>query len=204
MTIYYCIEDELSRAVAERLIQQFCFPDTAIQELGKAIGGFGYIKSNMRKFHTLAQRSSVLIITDLDRCECAPSLRRGWLAGANIAEPLPEKMLFCIAQTEIESWLLADTRGIAALLKISPARLSHNIETLIVDAKEYLVQLAKGSPDVDIRKDLTPTANSGASTGLNYNYRLSKFVAEQWNPEEAAENSSSLRRAIAKLSALIL
>lgn len=203
MTIYYCIEDELSRAVAERLIRQFCPPGTVIQELGKAIGGFGYIKKNLQKFHSLAQRYPVLIITDLDRALCAPSLKRNWLSAASIFEPLPDKMLFCVAQTEIESWLLADTNGISTFLKISAAKLAHNIETSVIDSKEYLVRLAIDSGDSNIRNDLTPLPRSTAPTGMNYNHKLSQFVFNDWNPIEAAANSSSLHRAISKLSSLI-
>lgn len=203
MMIYFCIEDELSRAVAQRLIHKYCPPGTNTTELGRAYGGHGYIKKNLQSFYKLAQRSPVLIITDLDHGDCAPSLRGSWLSSANISEPLPDKMLFCIAQTEIESWLMADTNGIASFLKVSPAKLTHDIETSVIDSKEYLVELAKRSTDANIRKDLTPTFKSGASTGINYNYRLSQFVADDWDPEEAAKNSSSLRRAIAKLSSLI-
>lgn len=141
MTIFYCIEDELSRAVAERLIQECCPVGTRMQELGKVYGGFGYIKSSLQKFHALAQRSPVLIITDLDRALCAPSLRKSWLHSANISEPLPENMLFCIAQTEIESWLLADTNGIAAFLKVSPAKLTPNIEKSVLDSKESILYI---------------------------------------------------------------
>ncbi|WP_412049867.1 hypothetical protein ACK6D9_20215 [Hoeflea sp. Naph1] len=202
MTVFYCIEDELSRVVAERLIRECCPIGTNMQELGKAHGGFGYIRKNLQKFHSLAQRSPVLIITDLDRGVCAPSLRNSWLQAANILEPLPENMLFCIAQTEIESWLLADTKGISTFLKVSPGRLTANIETSTVDSKEYLVRLAMGSSNADIRRDLTPAPKSTAPTGLSYNFRLSQFVCNDWNPREAAANSFSLRRAITKLSSL--
>lgn len=202
MMIFYCIEDELSRAVAERLIHECCPIGTNMQELGKTYGGFGYIKNNLPKFHRLAQRSPVFIITDLDRGMCAPSLRNSWLQAAKIAEPLPDNMLFCIAQTEIESWLLADTNGIATFLKISPGKLTANIETSVIDSKEYLVRMARGSSNADIRGDLTPALESTASTGLSYNFKLSQFVCNDWNPREAATNSLSLRRAIAKLSSL--
>ncbi len=201
MTIFYCIEDDLSRSVAEVIIQ-LCCPGASMQEVGRAYGGYGYIRSNLRKFHNLAQRSPVFIITDLDRETCAPSLRKKWLKASNVSEPLPGNMIFCVAQTEIESWILADRNGIAAFLKISPAKISDNIENSIVDAKEYLVKLAKGSSSRDIRDDLTPVVESGAPTGLKYNFRLSEFVRNDWNPEEAAKNSSSLRRAITKLSSL--
>ena len=185
MTVYFCIEDALSRAVAIRLIHEFCPSDAGTHELGRAYGGFGYIKKHFRQYHDLAQRSPILIITDLDHETCPPSLRNSWLESENISDPLPNKMLFCIAQTEIESWLLADTKGISAFLKISPAKLKPNIETSIIDSKEYLVQLAKGSSDADIRYDLTPKPKSTASTGIGYNFRLSQFVCNDWDPEEA-------------------
>ena len=204
MTVFYCIEDELSRAVAQRLILECCPAGTRTQELGKAYGGFGYIKKNLSKFRKLAQRSPVLIITDLDHAECPPSLRKSWLDSSKIPEPLPDNMMFCIAQTEIESWLLADTEGISSFLKVSTARLEPNIELSVLDSKEYLVALAAGSTNASIRDDLTPDAKSDAATGINYNYRLSQFVSNGWSTRGAAGQSVSLNRAIAKLSALML
>ena len=203
MTIYYCIEDELSRAVAERLIDDYCPSGTIATELGQAHGGFGYIKKNLRKFRDLSLRCPVLILVDLDRGLCAPSLRSSWLTSENILEPLPAGMIFCIAQTEIESWLLADTDGISSFLKVSPAKFRHNIEMSVVDCKEYLVELAKGSPNTEVRNDLSPSPKSMAATGINYNFKLSQFVVDVWDPQRAAENSLSLKRAISKLSALV-
>ncbi|WP_353628038.1 hypothetical protein ABM428_00105 [Sulfitobacter sp. TCYB15] len=203
MNVFYCIEDVLSRAVAQRLILECCPAGTSSQELGKVYGGFGYIKKNLSKFHNLAQRSPVLIITDLDNAECPPSLRKNWLDSAKIREPLPDNMLFCIARTEIESWLLADTVGIGSFLKVSAARLRPDIEMTVLNAKEYLVELAKASSNAGIRNDLTPSARSDAATGVNYNYSLSNFVSTSWRPHDAAENSVSLNRAITKLSLLM-
>lgn len=203
MNIFYCIEDEISRAVAERLINICCPAGTSKQELGKVYGGSGHIKKNLQKFHNLAQTQPVFIITDLDQAECAPSLRKQWLDAEKIPEPLPERMLFCVVQTEIESWLLADRDGISSFLGVSPARLASNIEMSILDSKEYLVSLAQRSSVADIRKDLAPARRNNASTGINYNYRLSQFAENQWNPRAAAENSLSLHRAINKLSSLM-
>lgn len=203
MTVFYCVEDELSRAVAQRLITECCPKGTNTQELGKIYGGFGYIKNNLSKFYSLSQRSPVLIVTDLDNGECPPSLRKNWLDSAKIREPLPDSMLFCIAQAEIESWLLADSDGIGALLGISTARLKPDIEKTVPNSKEYLVELAGGSSNAGVRNDLTPGAKSTAATGINYNYRLSQFASNDWRPHDAAENSVSLNRAITKLSLLI-
>lgn len=202
MIIYYSVEDELSGAVAERLIREFCPHCTGTVRLGKAHPGSGYIKNNLRRFYDLSHKSPVLILTDLDRVACPPALRSSWLKDATISEPLPSNMLFCVVQTEIESWLLADSNGIAGLLQVSPAKLSRNIEKGVLDAKEYLVQLARASSSAQIRRELAPAPKSQALIGLSYNYRLSTFVGELWNPSEAANYSLSLRRAVNKLSSL--
>lgn len=202
MKVFFCIEDQISRAVAERLIRECCPVGTSTQELGKAYGGYGYIKKNLGKFHQLAQVSPVFIVTDLDRASCPPSLRQNWLQSAGIQEPLPDNMLFCIAQTEIESWLLADATGISNLLKISYTKMNPSIETSVVDAKEYLVQLAKSSKNRSVRNDIAPSSKSAAATGINYNYQLSQFATYEWNFREAANRSVSLHRAVKKLSSL--
>lgn len=202
MTIYCCAEDELSFAVAERLVELCCPEGTEFHILGQKFGGFGYIKKNLPKFLELSRISPVLILTDLDKAECAPSLRTLWFNSAGIVEPIPDNMLFCIAQTEIESWLLADSSGISNFLHISSAKLKTDIESQVVDAKEYLVYLARQSKSSDVRRDLAPKPKSSAATGINYNFRLIDFVKTDWNAKEAAANSVSLRRAIDKLASL--
>lgn len=198
--IFYCVEDALSRSVAEKLIDVYCPQGIVTSELGGVFGGYGAIKRKFSNYYDLSRRSYVFIITDLDRAECAPSLRTDWLVSAGISEPLPERMLFCIAQREIESWLMADTTGISKLLHISAARINNDVENAIIDAKEYLVHLARSSGSAAIRSGLLPARGSAASTGLNYNHILMDFVRSEWNPEAASENSISLRRAINKLS----
>lgn len=76
MTIFYCVEDQLSRAVALRLISEYFQTPIQPQELGMAFGGFGHIKKNIRKYHDLSLRYPVLIITDLDREECPPNTKK--------------------------------------------------------------------------------------------------------------------------------
>ena len=105
-----------------------------------------------------------------------------------------------MAKTEIESWLLADTKGAAGFLGISSAKMAHNIEDEIVDTKEYLVSLAKDSRDNSIKSDLTPEKTSSAATGMGYNYRLRVFVESHWNPFDAREKSVTLDRAMKKLA----
>jgi hypothetical protein len=202
MIIYFCIEDEISRAVALRLIADYCPPGIASVELGKAFGGNGHIKANFRKYFQLAQHHPVFVITDLDREACPPSLRSKWLQAANLVEPLPDRMLFCIAQTEIESWLLADKDGISNFLNVNSARISSSVESSIRDAKEYLVEIARTSKSSEVRDALVPYDGSRATVGLSYNFKLSSFVKDVWQPSKAAESSTSLHRTIGKLSHL--
>lgn len=202
--IYYSVEDELSRAVAIKLISNYCPDDTAIYPLGATFGGNGNIRKNFKKYCDLATRQYVVIITDLDRNSCAPSLRQDWLRSSGVVEPLPQRMLFCIAQTEIESWLMADTHGIVSYLKISASRLGGNIEESIVDAKEHLVKVAGSSTDPDIKVDICPKRGSKAITGLGYNRSLINFVEQVWDPDVAAGNSVTLRRAINKLRDVVI
>lgn len=204
MSIFFCIEDGVSRAVAKKLIAECCPQQVNVNELGKAFGGYGYIKKNLRKFCDLAHRNAVVVITDLDKATCPPSLRRSWLGSEGLAEPLPDKMIFCIAQSEIEAWLLADVRGFAEFLKISPDKIDKNLEFSGYDVKDYIVRLAKMSRDASIKRDLVPQNSSAAKIGISYEYQLNKFIDERWNVFDAAENSISLRRAIKKMQSICI
>lgn len=200
MTIHYCGEDIVSRTVAERLIADFT--NLSGNQLGGVQGGWTSIKANFKKYCDLSRHSPVLVTIDLDRNACPPSLRRRWLSDAKVVEPLPEFMLFCIAQREIESWLLADHDGIAEFLGIGSRMIDRDIENDVLDPKEYLVRLVQRSSRRTVKIDMLPAAGSLSKTGLGYNDRLSEFAKTSWQPLVAAANSRSLDRAIKKLQSL--
>lgn len=184
-------EDELSEAIGIKLIKYFLPPNIEITCLRK--GGFGYIKGKMKSWCSLSKLHPVFIITDLDRGSCPSALINDWLNGCSPTDNL----IFRVAVKEIESWLLADTLAIKALVGPN-AKLPQNIDELS-DPKLYLLQLAKKASR-QVRNDLVQTEGSVSSQGLGYNKRLAKMVNEHWCPHRASTKSDSLARAINRLN----
>lgn len=203
MTIFFAVEDQVSGVVTERLIRDCAEPGVILHQLGKAYGGNGHIRSNMRKYIDLSTREKVVIMTDLDHSQCAPSLRSAWLSSNRLADPLPDGFVFCIAVREVEAWLLSDRDCFAEFIGISPDRIERDVESTIADPKEYLLQLARGAHKRDVRSDLLPAPRSGAKVGLSYNNRLSEFARDLWNPAVAAAANRSLQRAIHRIRDLV-
>src|SRR5690554_5304718 len=134
MQLYTITEDHLSTAVAERLVRE---SDDRWQ-VGVPIttGGSGKLLSELPKYLKVANSLPVLLLTDLDRLECAPSLShrycpaRGW----------PECFLFRVAVREIEAWLMADHEGFSDFTGIPKNRLASDCEA-IADPKQQLLSL---------------------------------------------------------------
>ena len=159
-------------------------------------GGNGYLKSRFRSFCLISRQLPVFVLTDLDRQVCPAMMIRLWFRGQH---PTPN-LVFRIAVTEVESWVLADHRAISSLLGTAPALIPREPDSL-VDPKATLIQLARRAPR-SIRDDLVPPTRSIASQGLGYNTRLSSLIRTDWNPDRAAARSPSLRRARAALHGL--
>lgn len=192
--IYLAVEDKLSETVGERLLREHFGADVSITVLSG--GGFGYLKKSARKFAEIAKRNVVLLITDLDTAQCAPTLRNSWLAGMDIAETF----VFRVAVREIEAWVMADVAAFAAFLKVSPAKIRSDVEA-IHDPKAELIRLGRSAPR-EIRAELVPSAGVRAMVGLGYNAILANFVRNSWSPARASENSNSLSRARSRLEEL--
>lgn len=187
-------EDELSEAVAAKIANEI-FGDAQVRFVRQ--GGFGYLRKNMRKWSEVSRNFPVLVLTDLDRAVCAPRLVANWSEGRE----LPSNLKLRVAVRETESWLFADREGFAEFLSIARASVTAAPES-IDDPKRYLLGLAKRAPR-DVRDDLLPSRGSIATQGFGYNQRLGQFVREKWSPLRAAEASSSLRKAIDRLSDLV-
>jgi hypothetical protein len=190
--VYLAVEDKLSEVVGRSLIN-YCL-GSAVHTNLLMRNGFGYLKSNIRKFNEIARTDVVLLITDLDAGVCAPSLIRDWCTFGN----LESQFLFRVAVREIESWIIADQQGLANYFGIPSARISRDPENL-ADPKREIIRLASRASK-DIRMDITPKPNSGAVQGLGYNERLSDFVSHHWDIRSAVENSRSLDRAVNRIS----
>ncbi|MBK5914137.1 DUF4276 family protein [Rhodocyclus purpureus] len=186
-------EDELSEAVGVRLLaehEQYLQPGLRLRK-----SGFGYLRSNVKRWRELAQRQPVVLITDLDQIACPPALLNDWLGG----QARPENLLLRVAVREVEAWLLADHVAMQGLLG-DRARLPPAPDAL-PDPKQHLLGLAKRAPR-DVRLDLVQEAGSVSRQGLGYNARLTDLVRMSWSPARAAERSPSLARARRSLGAL--
>lgn len=186
-------EDELSESIALKLVAKYTNFDV---HLRLRRGGFGYLRSNLKKFFEIAIHHPVLLITDLDNSQCAPTLRANWLATVNIEQP--PHMLLRIAVREIESWILADKENFSVYIGTND--IPDDVEAL-ADPKSHLLLLARHAPR-ELRQGLTARQGNIAIQGLEYNLRLAQFVADHWNPDNARRRCDSLNRTCERLTEL--
>jgi hypothetical protein len=192
-SIVLATEDDLSESVGTCLIKKFVSESIHITPLGKK--GNGYLRRKLPNFLEISLHKPVLLITDLDREKCAPSLKKKWAT-----RKVPKNLLFRVAVREVEAWLLADHVALKKLFgkKVSrfPARPDE-----VDDPKRTLLKLAEKAPRV-IRNELLAQSGNIAGQGLGYNSCLSDFVATAWSPLRAKERSDSLRRTCERLQML--
>lgn len=185
-------EDELSESVG------LCLAAEAGLEVGQQLrrGGFGYLKSRVGRFCEIAMHQPVVLLTDLDRVRCAPTLIAKWMG----LQTRPENFVFRVAVREIESWLLADHDAIRGLLGNRIGKLPLDPDQL-PDPKKTLLALAERAPR-EVRDDLVAKQGTIASQGLGYNALLGQMVQQTWRPARAAERSASLAKARIRLKEL--
>ena len=99
---------------------------------------------------------------------------------------------------EVESWIMADQKGVAALLSIPLSRIPLNTDA-IPRPKEFLVSLAHRSNKAGLRADLVPRPGATSKVGPGYNLLLGEFVRLHWNIERASQVSKSLQRTLTRL-----
>ena len=196
-TIFVGVEDDLSFRVATSLIKKVFVAGYAPQRLHtKKAGGYGAIKGNLEKYQNLSMKQPVVLVTDLDQYECAPTLIKDWFGRHGQSKFL----CFRVAVREIESWLMADRTNFASYLGVSEAKMPREIESEN-DPKARLISIAKNARR-NIRDEIVRSSSTGLAQALGYNDALSIFVDSSWNMDAAAVQSNSLRRAIDGLSRL--
>jgi len=186
-------EDRLSGSVLRKLLKNskrkylvgFCHNS----------GGYGWIKKRTDGFNKAAKGMPYLILTDLDRSECAPALLREWRI-----ENRNHNLLFNVAVRQVESWVLACRDRFAEFLGIRTDLIPPSVDD-IPNAKKFLIDLVRRSRRRGLRVDIVPKEGSTARVGPDYNGRLAEFVESQWDPEIAKEYPPSLRRTVELLDA---
>lgn len=185
------VEDELSEAIAKRILNSFAIKVTDTIRGG----GNAYLREKAPELNRAANGRDIFLLTDLDSPkDCPPSLIHSWIKG-----PLHPRLIFRVAVMEVESWVIADRIGISNFLSIPIHRIPSTTDE-ILNPKEFLVSLARMSKKRKLRNDLIPQQGSKTPFGYGYNTRLSSFVRDHWDLERAATVSPSLKRTLDRLS----
>lgn len=187
------VEDELSGVVLRKIVEQFGNGLFVYNVL--PMGGFGRIRNSIQRFKNASKSVPHIILTDLDRCDCAPDLLRDWGVDA-----VSKDLLFRVAVREVEAWLLADREGVAGYLNLPLVKMPQQPEQEN-DPKQTLFNLVRKCKKRSLIGELLPAAGSRASVGPLYNARMGSFARDNWNVQRAVINSDSLSRAVKRISA---
>jgi len=183
-------EDVLSEMVMRKLLdffhQKYCV------EAAYNKHGFAAIKRDLKSYNIAAKHTPFFVLTDLDQNECPPTLIKEWITFNKHPH-----LIFRVAVQEIESWLLADREGFAALAAVVLKRIPTKPDDLH-DAKAALFEIIKKSRKRELKEDILPRYE-GDRMGPNYNGCLSEFVIKYWDVTRAAKHSPSLKRAFDNL-----
>ncbi len=164
--------------------------------------GCSYIREKARHFAYLAQPGNgVLVLTDFmdAKCSCPPEAYRQYLQPQS--NPVPATFLCRFMVNELESWLMADRKGMADFLHIAETKIPDTPENE-GDPKETLVNLARASRLAKIREALVPPVRHGGAVGPGYSWAITEFINTTWSPDRAKTNSPSLARCIRRLREL--
>ena len=189
--VILAVEDELSEAISMKILGQF---DINVRHtiLGK---GNVSLRQRAPEFNRVAKSVNIFLLTDLDSLkDCPPGLINAWIKG-----PKNPGFLIRVAVMEVESWVMTDRIGFSDFLSIP----LHRFPTLtdeILNPKEFLVSLARRSQRKSIREALVPLHTTNLNVGVEYNILLSEFVHDNWNLQNAAAVSASLKRTLDRLT----
>lgn len=191
-TIQGAVEGLIDEAVLRRIVEHS--GATAGTVYGK--NGKTSLLKKLSGYNRAAQFARWVVLVDLDQESCVVEARNQWLP-----DPAPY-ICFRIAVRETESWLLADTERIAQFLRVSPANIPRDPES-IQNPKRAMVDIARKSRSKDIQADMVPRPSSGREVGPAYASRMVEFAENFWRPDEAVANSDSLDRCLRCLQKLI-
>lgn len=182
-------EDELSGIVLQKLLPESFQPVSFFQT-----NGITKITNNIAKYNGAAVAMPYLVLIDLDREICAPSL----IAALFPYDTKHSNLIFRIAVREVETWLLADQDAFARFTGISRTLIPDSVDDLS-DPKQFFMNLIRRSNRRRIKESILPRQGSTAQIGRNYNGALVEYVVEFWRPDIARTNSNSLNKAMIAL-----
>jgi hypothetical protein len=142
-----------------------------------------------------------LVLTDFrdTGTDCPPEALHKYLL-KHIPSPSP-LFLMRFAETELESWLLADREAMARFLSVSLNSFPSEPDKEKFP-KQVLINLARKSKKQAIKKALVPIKNHDGPVAPDYLPTMTDFIKNHWRPTEAAKNSPSLSRCIIRIHKL--
>lgn len=159
-------------------------------------GGKSNIVKKFAAYNYSARTQYWFVLMDIDNPKKCPSA-----VIQEMASELNPGMCFRLAIPQIESWLIADRRGLSKFLGISVDLITTYPDQL-PNAKTEMVNLAYKSTKRLIRNDMVLETKNSIEPGLGYSLRLSEFASKHWNVHEASLNSPSLAKCINALKKL--
>lgn len=184
------VEGESDVGVAERLVTA---AGHTLSAPVTVTGGKTKLDPRIANYSRAARLEPWVVLRDSDNT-CPVELRTSLLSGFD-QEPL---FALRIAHTMTEAWLMADRDGFASYFKVSVRKIPLAPEDED-HAKHTLLRLALGSRSSAIRAEV---ARNGTKPGQLFVHHLNTFARQHWDVEAAAQNSASLRRAVAALRAI--
>lgn len=189
LSLYVIVEDILSEAVMRCLLDHLGYEGHPTYLVTR---GNGQIRSNIERYKAASRVIPHIILTDLDRHSCPPTLLDVWGVGA-----LPSTMLLRVAVREVEAWLMSDRKNLAAYLSSSVTRLPIYPEQE-PDPKTTLFNVIRKTRKRRLIDEMVP--QPGAHIGPLYNERMCEFVRNHWQVEIAKVNAPSLARTHLRIS----
>lgn len=192
MIVDALVEGPTDEAVARKLVG-FCQ-----HRFGTTFGRHGqsYLQTKAFGFNVRAQYGNpILMLVDFmdTGLDCAARVPLAWLGAGR-----SPRLLLRVVVRELESWLLADSDGVAGWLGISSARIPSDPEALD-DPKLTLVNLARRSRRRSPREAIVPSPGMSGVVGPGYTSAIEEFADQRWNVTAAMARSLSLRKCVARL-----
>lgn len=191
---YFSIAGEglLDLAVARKILEQHSHDISYEFDLG----GKDKLDKSLSGYLNASRHSPWLILRDLDREECAPSLLEK--IAPNRSDFSGAVLRVCVKA--VEAWVLADRQGFARHFGLAAATIPSDPEAL-ADPKVALVTCISRSRHRNLREGVVPRQGSGRQVGPEYNAVLIDFVRTNWDLTRATEVSASLRRTVERVAA---
>jgi hypothetical protein len=201
MDLYIVGEDDVTKTIIQKLL---FYSSKNVKIISDLPARGGKIKSLVEKFNNLSEFNPVILLTDLDTYDCAPTLLNNWF----IKNPRKPNFIVRIAIDEAEAWLMADREGFADYFRVpidkiptskavskfrpSPIEMNFPYKSSLYMMKEIIPFTSNSTFKTKL------IAKDGISKGPEYNTSIIPFI-DAWNIQNASKNSSSLDRTVIRL-----